>query len=276
MILTSTIFGSSGPGPYKFFAGRLFRPDWLSSARVYAFFRLNTDTQKLDAIDLPVFFYSIIPYDDRDVLPQPLLDTTSYVDLEARGLLHLRLVGTPWSYDPNVSRSNRDGQESGPYVLNLSLSPATRPRTESPLAGYGQPPPSEPEPTDSEGDDDGGPGSWYDPDRPPGHGAPLAQQAPATGVGFPSPAQLRREMTRLPVGGARPPGGGGSTYTLSGRREAEARPIRLCHLEDRTHRARLTQPVTPPRQDTPTTGTRPPVGDFNLHTSAAVGVGSAS
>lgn len=256
-------FRVSGPGPYKFFAdvfaGRIGSP--LGAG--LRLFRLNTDSQKLDAIDLPAFFYSIIPYDDRDVLPQ-LLDTTSYVDLEAGDYYISVSSGNPWSYDPNVSRSNRDGQESGPYVLNLSLSPATA-TDESPFSRVQPTPAFEPEPTDSEGEDDSDPESGIGSGDPPGHGAPPLPNGPGDGSGVSIPGTIPQGNESLPVGGARPPGGEGSTYTPRppGGGSSTYKPL---PPEGSNPPGEVTQPVTPPSQDTPTTGTRPPGGETSTST----------
>lgn len=173
-------FRVSGPDQYTFFAdvfaGRIGSP----LAPGLRLFRFNPETQQLDLLDLATFIYNIIPYIDRDVLPQ-LSDATLSGVLDAGDYYLAVSSGIPWSYDPSVSRSNQDGLASGPYVLNLLLSPTfadTSPYSRIPLT-----PPFDPSPTDPDDDGENYP-PWAGGGAPPGHNPPPLPTPPGMGGGI--------------------------------------------------------------------------------------------
>ncbi|AGA30723.1 hypothetical protein [Singulisphaera acidiphila] len=174
-------FRVSGPDQYTFFAdvfaGRIGSP----LAPGLRLFRFNPETQQLDLLNLATFIYNIIPYTDRGILPQ-LSDATLSGVLDAGDYYLAVSSGIPWSYDPSVSRSNQDGLASGPYVLNLLLSPTfadTSPYSRIPLT-----PPFDPSPTDPDGDGGENYPPWAGGGAPPGHNPPRLPTPPGTGGGI--------------------------------------------------------------------------------------------
>ncbi|SIO16732.1 hypothetical protein SAMN05444166_2793 [Singulisphaera sp. GP187] len=197
-------FRLNGPGPHRFaadvFAGRIGSP-LGAGLRLY---RRNAATEPLELLDVTALLYNLVPSSDRDFLPQ-LRDTTMVADLDAGDYYLAVSSGNPWGYDPSISHSNFMGGGTGPYVLNLFLSPDTSSDSLA-VSPYSRIPISPP--------DDGEEGETSGGDRPiVGHDAPPLPNQPGTGSGISIHDPTSPGNSSAPVMIDRPPGGGTPAIT---------------------------------------------------------------